>query len=105
MFHIESRFISIKNPALENTVPDPRSMEEDVEERDLLNYVFTTLLNDHMMIPHAKDVLKLLYYVGLEPKDAGNRIGIGAEYVRQIDRRALSGLRELVRRSEFEKIG
>lgn len=82
-------------------LPDPNSMEQTVEQRDMIAYVLQ--LSKHITIPHAQDVIRLRYQEGLKLKEAGKRLGITANQVGEIERRAIYGLQELIRQLDNTK--
>jgi RNA polymerase sigma factor (sigma-70 family) len=82
-------------------LPDPDSMEQTVEQRDMIAYVFR--LSKNHTLPHAQDVLQLRYQEGLGLEETGERLGITVNIVRIVEKRAIYKLQALIQQLEHTK--
>jgi predicted transcriptional regulator len=82
-------------------LPDPYSMEEEVERQNLFEYVVQTIQNFH--IPYALNVLLLRRTKELTYGEIGKRLGISEEKARIIDHKTVAKVQEYINRLDASK--
>jgi DNA-directed RNA polymerase sigma subunit (sigma70/sigma32) len=97
----ELEHLSLDEPTLADILVDPTSMEEETERRDMVDYIFRTLVPS-IRSKRAQQILTYRLKDGLSYDVIGDLMHITPEYVRQIEHRSICALRHLISRSEID---